>query len=152
MITCPECGQEISPYKNPALTVDIIIELYNDDLSDQPQIVLIRRKNEPLGLALPGGFVDYGERVESAAIREAKEETALDVTLVHLLGVYSDPERDPRKHTASVVFIATASGNPVAGDDAGEILTCDPLSIKEKLAFDHQLIIEDYISYCRSTT
>ncbi|HBK22669.1 MAG TPA: NUDIX hydrolase, partial [Planktothrix sp. UBA10369] len=102
-------------YRNPTPTVDIIIELI--DRPDRP-IVLIERKNPPLGWAIPGGFVDYGESVETAAIREAKEETGLDVELIEQFYVYSDPNRDPRQHTLSVVFLATAIGQPQAADDA----------------------------------
>ncbi|MFV2082523.1 MAG: NUDIX domain-containing protein, partial [bacterium] len=101
-------------FRNPFPTVDIVIEV------DDAGIVLIKRKNPPHGWAIPGGFVDYGESVEEAAVREAKEETALDVELVRLLGVYSDPDRDPRFHTVSTVFVARASGTPVGQDDAAE--------------------------------
>src|SRR5215216_1982404 len=100
--------------RNPAPTVDIIIEL------DSGGIVLIKRKNPPLGWAIPGGFIDYGESAEDAALREAQEETTLKVQLVELLHVYSDPKRDPRHHTISTVFIAEASGTPHGADDAAE--------------------------------
>src|SRR6478735_8246199 len=105
-------------YRNPAPTVDIIIELV--DRPHRP-IVLIERHNPPLGWALPGGFVDYGEPVEVAARREAEEETGLQVELIEQLLVYSDPSRDPRQHTISIVFLATASGEPQAGDDAKSV-------------------------------
>lgn len=125
----------------PSLTVDIIIELH-----DQPNkpIVLIERKYPPYGWALPGGFVDVGETVETAAVREAKEETSLDVELTCLLGCYSDPARDPRGHTASLVYIARARGTPRAEDDAKNvgIWTLDTLKIP--LAFDHAAILDDY--------
>lgn len=123
----------------PLLTVDLIIELSGGGR----KIVLIERKHEPLGWALPGGFVDVGETVEQAAVREAKEETALDARLVHLLGVYSDPGRDPRGHTVSVVFVATADGTPRAGDDAGDARVFDAAK-PPALAFDHATILEDY--------
>lgn len=123
----------------PLLTVDLIIELSGGGR----KIVLIERKHEPLGWALPGGFVDVGETVEQAAVREAKEETALDARLVHLLGVYSDPGRDPRGHTVSVVFVATADGTPRAGDDAGDARVFDAAK-PPALAFDHSTILEDY--------
>ncbi|PSN76032.1 NUDIX hydrolase, partial [filamentous cyanobacterium CCP4] len=102
----------MTAYRNPAPTVDIIIELLHHP---HRPIVLIERHHEPLGWALPGGFVDYGESVETAARREAAEETGLTVELVEQFAVYSDPDRDPRKHTLSVVFLATATSDPVAG-------------------------------------
>ena len=139
-ITCPNCGTKIRIYANPVPTVDIIIELDTGN-----KIVLIRRKNPPYGLAIPGGFVDYGERVEDAAVREAKEETALDVELKYLLGVYSDPGRDERLHTISTVFVARAKGTPEAGDDAKEVVVVEPDKISESLCFDHEKIIADYL-------
>ncbi len=139
-IECPKCGTKIRLYANPVPTVDIIIEL---DRSGK--IVLIKRRNPPYGLAIPGGFVDYGERVEDAAVREAKEETGLDVSLKYLLGVYSDPKRDPRQHTISTVFVASASGSPRAGDDAKEVVVVRPDEIAEPLCFDHSQIIADYL-------
>jgi len=128
--------------KTPALTTDIIIELI--DRPDVP-VVLIRRKNPPLGWALPGGFVDVGESVERAAIREAKEETALTVTLKQMLGCYSDPKRDPRGHTVSVVYIAEASGEPQAQDDAIGVAVFNPEALPSPLAFDHARILQDYL-------
>ncbi len=138
-ITCPKCGTKIKIYANPVPTVDIIIEI-------DSRIVLIERKNPPLGLAIPGGFVDYGESVEQAAKREAQEETGLDVELKYLVGVYSDPERDKRMHTISTVFAATARGEPVAGDDASGVRLVDPENIGQSLCFDHDRIIRDYLS------
>lgn len=128
----------------PLLTADIIIELQNNN---KTQIVLIERLNPPYGWAIPGGFVDKGESVESAAIREAKEETGLDVTLNCLLGCYSDPDRDPRFHTASLVYIASADGLPIAGDDAKTTRLFDIDLIDVELAFDHQQILQDYLNY-----
>ncbi len=107
-------------------------------------IVLIKRKNPPYGWALPGGFVDYGESLESAAIREAKEETSLDVVLTGQLGAYSDPDRDPRHHTITVAFFGKASGKPRAADDAAEIGVFEKDTIPEELAFDHKKILKDF--------
>jgi 8-oxo-dGTP diphosphatase len=128
----------------PALTVDIIIELL--DSPNRP-IVLIERKHPPHGWAIPGGFVDIGERVERAAVREAQEETSLAVRLVTLLGVYSDPARDPRSHTASAVYIAEARGVPEAQDDAKAVGVFMPAEIPSALAFDHARILRDYLRY-----
>lgn len=130
--------------KTPYLTVDGIIELYEGERFQG--IVLIERANEPLGLALPGGFVDVGESVEQALVREMKEETTLDVTALKLLNIYSDPARDPRFHTASAVYICRASGIPKGEDDAktAKVYTLDELPI-EKLVFDHQQIVRDYL-------
>ncbi|MHB1565488.1 MAG: NUDIX domain-containing protein [Acidiferrobacter sp.] len=127
----------------PRLTVDIIIELV-----DEPgAIVLIERRHPPLGLALPGGFVDIGERLEQAAIREASEETGLDIRLDALLGCYSDPARDDRGHTVSAVYIAHAAGRPVAGDDAAECRVVAATRIMTTLAFDHRRILDDYLVF-----
>lgn len=129
-------------YRNPIPTVDLIIEMEGEDV---PQgIVLIKRKYPPYGWALPGGFVDYGETLEQAAVREAKEETSLDVQLECQMHTYSDPQRDPRKHTISTVFIARAKGKPVAQDDAQEIGIFTREELKFPLAFDHHKILEDY--------
>ncbi|KDR57984.1 MULTISPECIES: NUDIX domain-containing protein [Limnospira] len=131
-------------YRNPAPTVDIIIELM--DRRSRP-IVLIERKNPPYGWAIPGGFVDYGESVETAATREAKEETGLDVTLIQQFHVYSDPNRDPRQHTLAVVFIATAKGEPQAADDAQNLEIFEPWRIPQDLCFDHDRILQDYLQF-----
>ena len=130
--------------KTPELTVDIIIEMH-----DQPgnPIVLIERKYEPFGWAIPGGFVDVGETVGQAAIREALEETCLEVELDTLLGCYSDPARDPRGHTVGLVFVAHATGTPRADDDAAALDVFDPENINVELAFDHADIIRDYCRY-----
>ena len=129
-------------YKNPSPTVDIIIEIEKED--GRQGIVLIKRKYPPYGWALPGGFVDYGESLEQAAVREAKEETSLDIQLQCQMHTYSDPKRDPRKHTISTVFIAQAKGNPVARDDAQEIKVFSKDELKFPLAFDHEKILADY--------
>ena len=137
------------PPETPYLTTDGIIEVY-DSVDNFQGIVLIERKNPPLGLALPGGFVDRGESVEDALRREMKEETGLNVEIKQLLGVYSDPARDPRLHTASVVYIAKAHGMPKAGDDAKKTMLIKPEDIElDKLVFDHAKIIEDYLSLRR---
>src|SRR6476660_8858892 len=126
------------PPKTPLVTVDAIIEIDGG-------IVLVRRRHPPLGWALPGGFVDPGETVAAAARREAREETGLDVALTELLGVYSDPKRDPRGlYTVSTVFIGRAEGRPVGGDDAAEARVVSLDALPPDIAFDHPTIIEDY--------
>ena len=128
----------------PPVTVDAIIEL-----ADRPgrPIVLIERKNPPHGWALPGGFVDVGERLEEAVMREALEETSLKIRLKILLGIYSDPKRDPRGHTVSAVYVAEARGDPVARDDARGVGVFPPGAPPGGLAFDHAVILEDYRRY-----
>ncbi|MFQ6078801.1 MAG: NUDIX domain-containing protein [Thermodesulfobacteriota bacterium] len=138
-IQCPQCGAKIRRYKNPFLTVDIIIEV-------EAGIVLIRRKNEPLGWAIPGGFVDYGEPLEEAAVREAKEETGLTVHLIRQFHTYSDPERDPRFHAISTVYIAKAQGVPRAQDDAQDVGIFDKHNLPQEIVFDHRKILEDYFT------
>lgn len=127
----------------PALAVDIVIEM--TDRSGRP-IVLIERRHEPSGWALPGGFVDVGETLEQAAVREAREETGLEVVLGPLLGCYSDPARDPRGHTVSVVYVGEARGTPRAQDDARAIRLVDPAT-PPPLAFDHARILTDYLRW-----
>ena len=128
----------------PLLAADIIIEMV-----DRPQrsIVLIERKNPPFGWALPGGFVDVGECLEQAAVREALEETSLQVHLKALLGCYSAPQRDPRGHTVSAVYVAEARGEPQARDDAKQAELFALSALPASLAFDHALILEDYRQY-----
>jgi len=125
--------------RNPIPTIDLIIE-YNKG------IILINRKNPPEGWALPGGFVDYGESLEAAAVREAKEETGLEVELLRQFHAYSDPKRDPRHHTITIVFIAKAKGKAIAGDDAKEIGLFNKDTLPDQLAFDHRDIINDYFT------
>lgn len=132
----------MSEYRNPAPTVDIIIEL-------AAGIVLIERKNEPYGWALPGGFVDYGESLEAAARREAMEETSLEVRLKCQMHAYSDPSRDARKHTLSVVFVAEAEGSPEARDDAKGAGVFKEGDLPSPIAFDHAKILSDYFRWKR---
>lgn len=134
----------MSELKTPLLTVDCIIELPGE------QIVLVRRKNPPLGWALPGGFVDVGETLHAAAVREAKEETGLDVELHEQFHAYSDPARDPRRHTVSCVFIGHAKGDPVGADDAAEARAFPPDALPGDLCFDHGTILADYLAYKRT--
>ncbi len=133
--------------KTPYLSVDGIIKLYNKDDKFQG-IVFIQRLNPPYGIALPGGFVDIGESVEDALVREMKEEVSLDVKIESLLGIYSNPKRDPRFHTASAVYICKAYGEPKAADDAKEVYmySLDEIPF-DKLVFDHAEIMRDFLKY-----
>jgi len=133
----------------PQITADVIIEM---PLIDDNPIILIERKFEPYGWAIPGGFVDIGETIASAARREALEETLLEVELNILLGIYSDPKRDFRGHTVCAVFVGNATGKPVAADDAKDIALFDPFNIDVELAFDHRQILQDYCDYRRDGT
>ncbi len=140
---CPHCNKKIKSYRNPTPTVDIIIEIGS-------KIVLIERKNPPFGWALPGGFVDYGESYETAALREALEETRLGVTDLKQFHTYSEPTRDPRQHTASTVFTGKAEGVPQAGDDARDAALFSEKSLPP-LVFDHEKIVADYFTMRRKS-
>jgi ADP-ribose pyrophosphatase YjhB (NUDIX family) len=133
-MTAPWSGR----YRVPALTVDVIIEV------PEGGVVLVRRKNPPQGWALPGGYVDYGETLERAAVREAGEETGLEIQLRGQLHTYSDPRRDPRRHTVTTVFVATARGTPTAGDDAEKVRVFSWDELPDQLAFDHADILQHY--------
>ncbi len=130
----------------PLVAVDIVIRMS----SENDRIVLIERQNPPPGWALPGGFIDVGETLETAAIREAREETSLEVTLERILGCYSDPSRDSRGHTVSIVYLAHADGEPHAADDARDVRLIDPADRSMRLAFDHAQILDDYLVYLQS--
>jgi ADP-ribose pyrophosphatase YjhB (NUDIX family) len=117
--------------------VDIIIEC-------EGGIVLVKRKNPPFGWALPGGFVDYGESLESAAVREAQEETGLSIELLRQFHTYSSPDRDPRHHTITTVYIARAEGEPRGGDDASEARLFSRTTLPAPIVFDHKQILNDY--------
>ena len=136
---CPLCGYLTREHRSPVPTVDIIIE-YQDR-----GVVLIQRSNPPWGWALPGGFVDYSETLEEAALREAREETGLEVKLLGQFHAYSDPRRDPRQHTITMVFVARGYGTPQAADDARDLAIFSPENPPEPLAFDHARILADYL-------
>jgi len=142
-LSCPSCNAQVKVYRNPVPTVDIIIEMDSG-------IILIERKHEPLGWALPGGFVDYGETLEHAAIREAREETGMEISDLTLLGCYSDPLRDTRLHTISTVFVARGRGLPQAGDDAVHLEVFPLDALPDRLCFDHRRILDDYLSTQKS--
>ena len=139
---CPKCGHVTRRYKNPVPTVDIIIE-------HQEGLVLIERAKPPYGWALPGGFVEYGESCEAAAAREAEEETGLKVSLVGQFHTYSDPDRDPRQHTITTVYVARGSGQPQAATDAAGLKIFAPKALPVNLAFDHGRILADYLKVRR---
>ncbi len=143
-VSCPNCGEPVTTYRNPVPTVDVIIECETPD--GGRGILLIERANEPKGWAIPGGYVDYGETFEEAARREAREETGLDVELVRQFHAYSDPERDPRQHNVSVVFLARAKGAPRAGSDAARVDLFTEATLPANLAFDHAAILADYFA------
>lgn len=122
----------------PLVAVDVIVRIGR-------RLVMIERGHEPLGWAFPGGFVDVGETVEHAAAREIKEETGLTIRNLKLFGVNSDPKRDPRGHTITIVFTATAKGTPRGGDDAARALLVDPRRPPRPLCFDHAKVLRDYL-------
>ena len=134
---CPDCGHTSERWKNPYPTADVIVDI-------DGRVVLIKRKNPPEGWAIPGGFIDYGESAEDAAIREIREETGLEITGLRQFRVYSQPDRDPRFHTLTVVFTASSTGTPTAGDDAAEAGLFGPDELPEPLAFDHADVLRDY--------
>lgn len=136
-LACPACGAKVKSYRNPFPTVDVIIRLGD-------KIILIERRNEPKGWALPGGFVDYGESLEEAARREALEETGLVLRDLRQFGAYSDPGRDPRQHNISVIFTAEGIGNPQGGDDAARAELFALNALPAPLCFDHRQILDDY--------
>ncbi len=136
-ISCPRCGTEVIKYRNPLPTADVIIN-YRDG------IVLINRGREPFGWAIPGGFIDYGESAENAAVREMREETGLELANLELFTVRSSPVRDPRHHTLTVVYEAEGVGELKAGDDATDAKVFKLENLPDKIAFDHREILEDY--------
>ncbi len=138
-VACPRCGHLVSVYRNPIPAADVIIRVGQS-------IVLIKRKNPPHGWALPGGYIDYGESAEQAALREAKEETGLNVEELELFGVYSSPDRDPRHHALSIVFTGWAKGVPKASDDAADVGLFVQETLPLPLVFDHAKILEDFFS------
>lgn len=140
---CPKCGQRLPARRSPVPTVDIIIEI------PLQGIVLIQRANPPLGWAMPGGYVDYGESLEAAACREALEETGLKVKLLGQLHTYSNPRRDPRQHNLTTVFVARALGTPKAADDARSLQIFGLKDLPQKMAFDHAAILADYLKVRR---
>jgi len=141
LVKCPQCKTVVKEYRNPFPTVDIIIE-------HGTGIVLILRRNEPQQWAIPGGYCDYGESLEQAAVREAREETGLTVELIEQFHTYSDPQRDPRQHNITTVYIARAIGGVLqAQDDAQEIGVFSEADLPSELAFDHDQILKDYFLY-----
>ena len=138
-ITCPECGYNIEHHKNPFPTVDVIVEIGS-------KVLLVKRRNPPHGWALPGGFVEYGESVEEAAHREISEETGIHLSGLKQFHCYSAPNRDPRFHTITMVFSATSSDKPSAGDDAAEAVLFDLDELPSPIVFDHTQILKDFFS------
>ncbi len=142
-LVCPHCGTTLDEWKQPKVTVDVLVE------DAAGRVLLIRRKNPPEGWAIPGGFVDVGETLEAAAVRELAEETGLDVELLGQFHTYSDPRRDPRHHTVTTVFRGRPrdpSAQPVAGDDALEARFFDPGDPPRPMAFDHAEVLKDLMA------
>jgi 8-oxo-dGTP diphosphatase len=135
---CPHCGRRIDTLPGPACTVDAILEI-------RPGcVLLVRRRFEPLGWALPGGFVEAGESLEDACRREIREETTIEITELRQMHTYSDPSRDPRQPTVSTVFVAQGSGVPIPGDDAAEVAFFPINALPRPLCFDHAEILADF--------
>ncbi|MBN1290940.1 MAG: NUDIX hydrolase [Candidatus Latescibacteria bacterium] len=137
-IICPICGHITEQYKNPKPTADVIVEING-------KILLIKRKNPPYGWAIPGGFIDYGESAEDAALLEIKEETGIELSRITQFRCYSAPDRDPRSHTITVVFIAQSQEQPIAGDDALETGLFEQDNLPSPIVFDHAEILRDYL-------
>jgi ADP-ribose pyrophosphatase YjhB (NUDIX family) len=135
----PETGNCVHrEYRGPRVSADVIVTIGG-------KILLVKRRNPPYGWAIPGGFIEYGESAEDAAARELREETGIGLEDLAQFHVYSEPGRDPRFHTVTVVFTATSSDTPIAGDDAAEISLFNPDELPSPLAFDHGQILEDYL-------
>jgi 8-oxo-dGTP diphosphatase len=148
-IVCPRCGTTLDEWKQPKVTVDVLVE------DAAGRVLLIKRKNPPEGWAIPGGFVDVGETLEAAAVRELKEETGLDVELLGQFHTYSDPRRDPRHHTVTTVFRGRPrdpAAPPEAGDDALEAAFFDPTRPPAPMAFDHADVLRDLLARRRAPT
>jgi ADP-ribose pyrophosphatase YjhB (NUDIX family) len=142
--TCERCGATVKTWQRPGVSVDMLIEF-------EGRLVLVYRRNEPVNWALPGGYVGYGERLEDAARREAEEETGLTLLDLEQFHSYSDPDRDPRQHSITTVFLARGQGTLRAGDDAAKAELFDPAAgVPHPLAFDHSRIVRDYVEYLRT--
>jgi ADP-ribose pyrophosphatase YjhB (NUDIX family) len=135
---CPACGHVTEEYRNPRIAVDVVVDIAG-------KILLVRRRNPPYGWALPGGYIEYGESAEDAAVREVSEEAGIEITGLAQFRVYSDPARDPRHHVITIVFTASSTNTPAAGDDAADVGLFDPRDFPSPLAFDHGRILEDYL-------
>ncbi|HVP39164.1 MAG TPA: NUDIX hydrolase [Candidatus Saccharimonadales bacterium] len=141
---CERCGAQVRTWQRAAVTVDMLIQV-------DRRLVLVYRKNDPVAWALPGGYCNYGERLEDAARREALEETGLELNGLEQFHTYSEPDRDPRQHSVSTVFLARGRGTPRAGDDAGEVGLLDPFTeVPHPLAFDHSRIVRDYVEFLKT--